>query len=223
MFSLVSGVHKQQEYLEYNRYFFGIHFFGIYFLTPFFFSSSLCITFGFFLCDRSVHRIYQDEEQIYRALKERRTQTAEKEMERRTVITQQLTNYLKEKAKKFKDKKASIVPTKTQIDLEVRSQRQKEDDAKGALVLLTKEWNDTPHVQKYAAYGFLVLSWFATVSFTQHSIAMSHHLSEPQIMVRIREDQGGVDGSGSGTQLKIVDDFREAYWWLRDNTPKDSR
>jgi hypothetical protein len=53
--------------------------------------------------------------------------------------------------------------------VEVRAQRQKEDDAKGALVLLTKEWNDTPHVQKYAAYGFLVLSWFATVSFTQHS------------------------------------------------------
>ena len=207
-----------------QQIFFWNSFFWNIFFDAFFFSSSLslCITFGF-LCDRSVHRIYQDEEQIYRALKERRTQTAEKEMERRTDITQQLTNYLKEKAKKFKDKKASIVPTKTQIDLAVRTQRQKEDDAKGALVLLTKEWNDTPHVQKYAAYGFLVLSWFATVSFTQHSIAMSHHLSEPQIMVRIREDQGGVDGSGSGTQLKIVDDFREAYWWLRDNTPKDSR
>ena len=21
----------------------------------------------------------------------------------------------------------------------------------------------------------------------------------------------------------IIDDFREAYWWLRDNTPEDSR
>ena len=25
-----------------------------------------------------------------------------------------------------------------------------------------------------------------------------------------------------GTYL-VVDDYREAYWWLRDNTPEDSR
>jgi hypothetical protein len=45
--------------------------------------------------------------------------------------------------------------------------------------------------------------------FYSHAKRMAPQMSEPQIMVR---------GKGG-----IVDDFREAYWWLRDNTPEDAR
>jgi dolichyl-diphosphooligosaccharide--protein glycosyltransferase len=32
-----------------------------------------------------------------------------------------------------------------------------------------------------------------------------------------------VKGQGHDGKPQILDDFREAYWWLRDNTPEDSR
>ena len=44
---------------------------------------------------------------------------------------------------------------------------------------------------------------------------MAPSMSEPQIMMRGRNPQTGGD--------MIIDDFREAYWWLRDHTPEDSR
>jgi len=44
--------------------------------------------------------------------------------------------------------------------------------------------------------------------------SMAANLSEPQIMLRGRSRDGG---------FVIIDDFREAYWWLRDNTPEDAR
>jgi hypothetical protein len=43
---------------------------------------------------------------------------------------------------------------------------------------------------------------------------LAEHLSEPQIMVR---------GRSNTSETIIIDDFREAYWWLRDNTPEDAR
>eukprot|EP00040_Diaphanoeca_grandis_P031426 m.188033 g.188033 ORF g.188033 m.188033 type:complete len:240 (+) comp32328_c0_seq1:1611-2330(+) len=50
--------------------------------------------------------------------------------------------------------------------------------------------------------------------FIDHSFKMSRHLSEPQIMVR---------GEGPDGNQIILDDFREAYWHLRDHTPEDAR
>mgnify|MGYP000565801861 CR=1 FL=1 len=50
--------------------------------------------------------------------------------------------------------------------------------------------------------------------FVAHSAKMAQGLSEPQIMTR----RQGHDG-----QIEIIDDYREAYWWLRDQTPEDSR
>ena len=38
--------------------------------------------------------------------------------------------------------------------------------------------------------------------------------SEPQIIV---------SGRGPNGERVVLDDFREAYWWLRNNTPEDSR
>ena len=43
---------------------------------------------------------------------------------------------------------------------------------------------------------------------------MSHALSNPSIMFKAQLRNG---------ETIIIDDYREAYWWLRDNTPEDSR
>lgn len=43
---------------------------------------------------------------------------------------------------------------------------------------------------------------------------MAEHLSEPQVIFQRREGDGSVT---------TIDDFRQAYWWLRDETPEDSR
>ena len=43
---------------------------------------------------------------------------------------------------------------------------------------------------------------------------MAPQMSEPQIMLRGRNRDGSE---------MMIDDFREAYWWLRDNTPEDAR
>lgn len=50
--------------------------------------------------------------------------------------------------------------------------------------------------------------------FYNHCKTMAPQLSSPQIMLEGQRRDG--------SKIKI-DDFREAYWWLRDNTPKSSR
>ena len=43
---------------------------------------------------------------------------------------------------------------------------------------------------------------------------MAENMSQPSIMFKAKLRDGSTI---------IVDDYREAYWWLRDNTPEDSR
>jgi hypothetical protein len=43
---------------------------------------------------------------------------------------------------------------------------------------------------------------------------MAHHISHPSIIQKGRTNDG---------QMVTVDDYREAYWWLRDNTDEDAR
>jgi len=64
--------------------------------------------------------------------------------------------------------------------------------------------------------GVLFLGLLVTNSFSywNHSWAMSDNLSNPSIMVL---------GRGPSGEPVMIDDFREAYWWLRDNTPEDAR
>jgi len=52
---------------------------------------------------------------------------------------------------------------------------------------------------------------FSIAHFVPHSFAVARHLSEPQIIMKARKTG------------EILDDFREAYWWLRDNTNADAR
>jgi dolichyl-diphosphooligosaccharide--protein glycosyltransferase len=51
-------------------------------------------------------------------------------------------------------------------------------------------------------------------AFITHCRNMAPQLSEPQIMLRSRTQDG---------KPLMIDDFRESYWWLRDNTPEDAR
>lgn len=45
--------------------------------------------------------------------------------------------------------------------------------------------------------------------FQERSIQVSAHMSHPSIIIK--------------NQGHTMDDYREAYWWLRDNTPEDAR
>jgi len=69
-------------------------------------------------------------------------------------------------------------------------------------------------VFKVLAAALLIFVVFALYQYSIHCIELSRHLSEPHLMMRGRNKDG---------QEVIIDDFREAYWWLRDNTPADSR
>lgn len=51
-------------------------------------------------------------------------------------------------------------------------------------------------------------------TFNEHAEHMAHSFSNPQLMFKTRLQNG---------QTVMIDDYREAYFWLRDKTPKDSR
>ncbi len=50
--------------------------------------------------------------------------------------------------------------------------------------------------------------------FQDRSIQVSAHMSHPSIIMKSQDNYG---------QVITMDDYREAYWWLRDNTPEDAR
>jgi dolichyl-diphosphooligosaccharide--protein glycosyltransferase len=51
-------------------------------------------------------------------------------------------------------------------------------------------------------------------TFTDYSWKISVSLSNPSIILRGQTREGNI---------VTLDDYREAYWWLRDNTPDDAR
>jgi len=51
-------------------------------------------------------------------------------------------------------------------------------------------------------------------AFKETAEQMARGISHPTIILK------GTTGNG---QMVVVDDYREAYWWLRDNTPRDAR
>ena len=63
--------------------------------------------------------------------------------------------------------------------------------------------------------GILALFLMTSVpEFWRYSQTMAMHMSNPSIMYEAQMNDG---------RSIIVDDYREAYWWLRDNTPEDAR
>jgi dolichyl-diphosphooligosaccharide---protein glycosyltransferase len=60
----------------------------------------------------------------------------------------------------------------------------------------------------------LLLAYTVGNNFTKYCWRLSKDLSNPSIILQGRLKDGSV---------VTVDDYREAYWWLRDNTPEDAR
>ena len=60
----------------------------------------------------------------------------------------------------------------------------------------------------------IVLGYVLGVGFTAYCWRLGQDLWNPTIIVKARTRDGRV--------IKL-DDYREAYWWLRDNTPEDAR
>ncbi|CAB9527217.1 glycosyltransferase subunit STT3A [Seminavis robusta] len=60
----------------------------------------------------------------------------------------------------------------------------------------------------------VLLGYTVGTSFTKYCWRLSKDLSNPSIIIQGRLKDG---------RVVKVDDYREAYWWLRDNTPEDAR
>jgi len=68
--------------------------------------------------------------------------------------------------------------------------------------------------KKALATLLIMMGFILFAVFTRYCWHLAQDLSNPTIIVKARLREG--------TVIKL-DDYREAYWWLRDNTPEDSR
>ena len=71
-----------------------------------------------------------------------------------------------------------------------------------------------PILKTVTATSVIVVLILFVSSFQTFCLKSCRHLSNPVIVQLAR--------TKDGTTIK-VDDYREAYWWLRDNTPDDAR
>jgi dolichyl-diphosphooligosaccharide--protein glycosyltransferase len=69
-------------------------------------------------------------------------------------------------------------------------------------------------VKRTLAVLMILMGYVLGINFTSYCWKLSNDLSNPTIIVKARLRDG---------RIIKVDDYREAYWWLRDNTPEDSR
>ena len=69
-------------------------------------------------------------------------------------------------------------------------------------------------VKTIAAFVILGSLYMQSTTFKNYCWKLSISLSNPSIILKGQ--------TRDGTIIK-VDDYREAYWWLRDNTPEDAR
>jgi dolichyl-diphosphooligosaccharide--protein glycosyltransferase len=71
---------------------------------------------------------------------------------------------------------------------------------------------------KLGRFAVAIISIFIYISsgtsFHSYSRMMAQHMSGPSIMFKTRDNAGNTI---------IIDDYREAYYWLRNNTPADAR
>merc|ERR1719321_859887 len=69
-------------------------------------------------------------------------------------------------------------------------------------------------MRKGMAIFFVLMTYIAARQFWAYSHIMARNMSHPSIMFKANLRNG---------ETIMVDDYREAYWWLRDNTPEDAR
>jgi len=90
--------------------------------------------------------------------------------------------------------------------------------SKGSSISLIRElkalYDQNLFLRKGAALLFLALLFTQTLNYWGHSHYMAERISNPSIMILART---------KGGETVMIDDFREAYWWVRDNTPEDAR
>lgn len=111
---------------------------------------------------------------------------------------------------------------KTKGDKKSKKQKEEDDDdllaATATAVeesISTKSENVVVRVIRFAIFSYLVYIFKDTAQdFYNKCHELSHHLSHPTIIQKGRTQDG---------RDVLVDDYREAYWWLRDNTPQDAR
>mmetsp|Transcript_50337 Transcript_50337/g.131019 ORF Transcript_50337/g.131019 Transcript_50337/m.131019 type:complete len:775 (-) Transcript_50337:705-3029(-) len=80
---------------------------------------------------------------------------------------------------------------------------------------LTQLWDQNPDTRRTCGIVTLaVTALIVWLRFLPHCWRLGEQLSEPQIMLRGRDTRG---------QTVVIDDYREAYHWLRDHTAEDAR
>ena len=79
---------------------------------------------------------------------------------------------------------------------------------------LAEAYDEAVSARRACAAILLLFIFAGTLRYVPHCLRISRSLSEPQIVLTGRDKQG---------DPVIIDDFREAYWWLRDHTPEDAR
>ena len=79
---------------------------------------------------------------------------------------------------------------------------------------LREIWDENPDTRMTCGAGRSSSARWPSSAASSHCWNIAPHLSEPQIIVRGKPNAQG--------ERPIIDDFREAYWWLRDETPPDA-
>merc|ERR1711871_562212 len=119
--------------------------------------------------------------------------------------------YADKAKKKDESTKAPASPTKSKKSLRAKKKREK-----GLLAQtgLAEVYEESAQIRKGLAVFFVLITYIAARQFWHYSHIMAVNMSHPSIMFKANLRNG---------ETIIVDDYREAYWWLRDNTPEDAR
>jgi dolichyl-diphosphooligosaccharide--protein glycosyltransferase len=130
----------------------------------------------------------------------------------------------KEKDGKKKDKKKGTTPSGTSIAGASTTSSSSVSDSSllGSLkniVNIVHEkimqfYNKFTLLRAILAGGCIYLLTAQVRGFWAHSTRMAVMLSNPSIILQGQTQDG---------RTVMLDDFREAYWWIRDHTPEDSR
>ena len=112
----------------------------------------------------------------------------------------------------------------TKLTKDEKSKKKKEEDDNDLLAATAtaveestqvKSENIVVRVIRFAAFSYIVfMCKDQAQDFYKKCHELSFHLSHPTIIQKGRTQSG---------ETVLVDDYREAYWWLRDNTPEDAR
>lgn len=117
-------------------------------------------------------------------------------------------------------KDASSLPASNEVNSKATKDKKKSHDSfegksafggAASTVLRTKEG---AMMKRIAAVLIVLVLFLIGSGFYDYCWRISYDLAHPSIILKARTREG---------EEVTVDDYREAYWWLRDNTPQDSR